>query len=341
MDIRDIWDVAYLHRRRAVPAAVALALAVVTFVLFRSLVLGDDPVEAPPPPAAPPVAAETTPPPPEPEPSAEVAEPEEPSAYPTLLVAKLPIAAGAVLGGEHVEWREWRDDIDLGTVIPQDARFAGQVVGSIARVNYPAGAPIRQGGIVVRGGPGFIGSMLTAGMRAVTVEADGATTRAGIIQPGDRVDVILVSTGAEMLAQTIVRDVRVLGVGSVLAAGSPFGAPSRALGGIADVLGSAGEMASGLVPNAAERGDTFTLEVSAADADRVALAVNFGQITLAMRGIAASAPDSLASTPVGLDDILATPAKVALPPVRIIRGAGSATPAPTPPTPSLASVFGS
>ena len=69
--------------------------------------------------------------------------------------------------------------------------------------------------------------------------------------------------------------------------------------------------------------------------------LNFGQITLAMRGIAASAPDSLASTPVGLDDILATPAKVALPPVRIIRGAGSATPAPTPPTPSLASVFGS
>ncbi|MDE0191778.1 MAG: Flp pilus assembly protein CpaB [Gammaproteobacteria bacterium] len=345
MDIRDISDVLYLHRRRAIPAVVAVALAVITFVAFRSLVQGGDVAESPPP-APPPVAAETPPPVPEPEPAPPPApaETEVPEAateiWPTLLVSKQAIEAGDILGGEHLEWQKWREPIDLGTVILQNRGVANRVLGSIARQALPAGVPITSSGIVLRDGDRFISSMLAPAMRAVTVEVDSATTRAGLIDPGDRVDVILVSAVAEMQAQTIVRDVRVLAVGEAsesdwqmgLGLDLGLGMAAQTMG-----LGNLGAVDEGLT-SAPERGDTFTLEVSPGDADRLALAVNLGQITLALRGIAASGLDGAPFEAVGLADLLVVPENVALQPVRIIRGAGSpaSSPSPTP-----ASLFGS
>ena len=353
MDIRDLWDVVYLHRRRVIPIVAAVGLAVVTFVAFRSLVAGGDPVAAPPP-AAPPVVAEAPPPTePEPEPEpvpppavAEAAVPEPLAMTPTLLVAKQAIEAGDVLGGELVEWRAWEDPIDLSTAILHDAESANQVPGSIARVGFPAGTPITQAGIILRGGPGFIGGVLGPDMRAVTVEVDGATTRAGLIHPGDQVDVILVSTGAETLAQTIVRDVRVLAVGSALVAGdiSSVAVGIGGLPGIGAMAGLGDALGAGALDGALDGltgpplGDTYTLEVSAADADRVALAANVGQLMLAMRGAASSASDGPAPMSVGLADVITRPRDLAPPPVRIIRGVGSATAAPPP---SPASLLGS
>ena len=329
MDIRDIWDVLYLHRRRAIPAVVAVVLAAVTFVAFINLAPGSEPVEAP---SAPPVVAETPPPGPEPEPPAapvEVELAEAASVWPTLLVSKQAIEAGDVLGTEHVEWREWRDPIDLGAAILQAPEAANLVLGSTARAPFPAGVPIPPSGISIRSNPTFISGMLEPAMRAVTVEADGATTRAGLIEPGDRVDVILVSTGAETLAQTIARDVRVLAVGAALASGAPLGLPTS-LGGLADALGI--EMSNTLdaVSPARQRGDTFTLEVSPTDAERVALAVSLGRITLAMRAAAAIDATSTPTQAVRLADVLVVPENVALAPVRIIRGVGPATPSPSP-----------
>ena len=348
MDIRDLWDVVYLHRRRVIPIVAAVALAVVTIVSFRSLVTGGDPVAAPPP-AAPPVVAEAPPPPPEPNPEpepappparAEAAVPEPPSITPTLLVAKQAIEAGDVLGGELVEWRAWEDSIDLATAILRDAESANQVPGSIARVGFPAGTPITRAGILLRGGPGFIGGVLGPRMRAVTVEVDGATTRAGLIHPGDQVDVILVSTANETLAQTIVRDIRVLAVGSALVAGGISSVPVSigglpgigAMADLGDALGT--DALDGTLDGALDGltrpplGDTYTLEVSAADADRVALAANVGQLMLAMRGAASSGSDGPAPISVGLADVITLPEDLTPPPVRIIRGVGSATAAP-------------
>ena len=352
MDIRDISDVLYLHRRRAVPAAVAVALGVITFVAFRSLVQDGDAAEAPPPPAAPPVAAESPPPVPEAEPApppaaAETEVPEDPSVWPMLLVAKQAIEAGDVLGGEHLEWREWRESIDPGTVIRHNAEIGNRFLGSVARAAFPAGVPITPSGIVVPGGSGFISSMLAPRMRAFTVEVDSATTLAGHIDPGDRVDVILVSAGAEMQAQTIVRDVRVLTVGNPRASGWAPGLGLGAIGGIPGVKGlddlgmmldNLGAMGAADEISAPELGDTFTLEVSPGDADRLALAVNLGEVTLALRGIAASGLDDATFKAVGLADVLANPENAVRRPVRIIRGAGSATPSPSP---APASLFGS
>ena len=80
---------------------------------------------------------------------------------------------------------------------------------------------------------------LQPGMRAVSIPVDRVKDVAGLIQPGDRVDVIAIpparSNGPPPKAVTIFRAVRVLAVGNALgesvghavAGGTRGGAPSR------------------------------------------------------------------------------------------------------------------
>ena len=294
MALADLRNLISFRGGGAGPAAVAVAVAVLAWFGVRSLFFGEA-AEAPSPAAvAPELAAAPELPPPEPPPS----EPEAP-VYPKLLVATQPIQSGVSLDAGMVDWREWRDEVDLEMFVLEQAVPLSTILGSVARRAYPVGAPISWDGIIIPGAPGFIGAVLEPGMRAVAVTVDRATASANIIYPGSRVDVILI--GDELTSHAIVGDVRVLAVGSTVLSLGRFGHRGGLLD---DALGS--------MPTLAQS-EHYTLEVSSADANRIALAMNSGTITLAMRSVAQPAyADYGSSAPVYLSDILTEPAPLPL-----------------------------
>ena len=237
-----------------------------------------------------------------------------PPVYPKLLVARRDIQSGVMLVSELVEWRDWREPIDLNMAVLRDAVPLQAILGSVTRLAYTEGTPIAWDGIITPDVPGFIGAVLEPGMRAVTVEVDRATTNANIIFPGDRVDVIMVTTSEGTLAvsQAIIRDARVLAVGSTVLSLGRYGRVNLT-------------KAGAIEPVNPPAGENYTLEVIPIDAERIALAVATGRLTLAMRSAAAAPPaqDTVMPRPVRLSEVLiepkAPPPPPGAPPVRVIR----------------------
>jgi pilus assembly protein CpaB len=131
----------------------------------------------------------TRPPPPPPH----VAAPPPPAKVAVLGAAR-PLRAGSLLKPEDLAAKEIlvsdrSDDMSADT---PDARRA--LSGAMVRRSLSAGEPIRPSDVMRPGDHGFLAAVLQPGMRAVTVAVDATTGAAGLIWPGDRVDLILTQT---------------------------------------------------------------------------------------------------------------------------------------------------
>ncbi len=284
MALSDYFRPDLFRPRNLVPAGIAIVVVAGAWFAIRQ-VQPDQPPPAAPQEAAAPVEAAPEEPPPEPEIS------------PTVLVASRDIGRGVLLNMDLMEWQEWLDPVDLSRAVIKDAVPLESVVGAVTRRNISAGELITWENLVMSGMPGFVTAVLTPGHRAMTVSVDEATTRAQIIYPGDRVDVILVhSPGsggvpAELggsngpASQVIVRDVRVLAVGSATMDMNRYGTTSIAAGGV-------------LQRPEPPSGETYTLEVSTLDAERIALAAVAGRLTLVVRPVSpVSVEETVARAP--------------------------------------------
>ncbi len=302
MALADILDSGFFRPRNLVPAVLALVVGVVAWFGIRPALTGD--AESTPSQQATVVA---------PAPAAEPAAPPEPEpVYPSVLVAKRDIQSGVLVVAELAEWREWRDPIDMNVAVVQDAVPLQAVLGAVTMRPFKGGELFTWDGLIMPGSPGFITAVLEAGMRAVTVEVDRATTNANIIYPGDRVDVIMVTAADSgalgAVAQSIVRGVRVLAVGSTIVSLGRYGKTS---------LTSAGVIETVTPP----LGETYTLEVTPKDAERLSLAANTGRLTLAIRPIFAMPTGRETSDPVRFGEVIKPPAAPEEPRrVRIMRG---------------------
>ena len=126
--------------------------------------------------------------------------------------------------------------------------------------------------LVRPGDHGFLAAVLRPGMRATTIGVDAVSGTAGLIWPGDRVDMILTQVADDpslpvsrrASAETLLGDIRVIAIDQQLMQG-----------------------ATGAVT---ERGTTHTvtIEVTESQAERVALAARLGHLSLIVR--AAGAP---------------------------------------------------
>ena len=167
--------------------------------------------------------------------------------------------------------------------------------------------------LAIPGHPGFISAVLSPGMLGLTIAVDRPTTEANNIYPGDRVDVIMVADAGEkaggVSSRTVVEAVRVVAVGSTVMTIGRYGQ-----GGM-----------SGEDEFQRPDGENYTLEVTPHDAQRIAIAQTFGQLTLAMRALADSPGQVGWRGAVRLDQLLpglreeeeeASPA----PTVRVLRG---------------------
>ena len=193
------------------------------------------------------------------------------------------------------------------TFVAADSTSAAKALrGHAVRETIAEGAPLTRSAVVGPGQQGFLATVLKPGSRAVTIRVGPATSHAGLIDPGDRVDVILSAEVAldgsdrSAFARTIVDDVRVVAIDR-----RP---------------GTGAEPAEG--GEDAERTEmvTATLEVSPEQGDRLVLGDREGTLSLAVRSLtAAEAPTDADPSAVDLREMLLSSAEFSASEARMAR----------------------
>ncbi len=113
-----------------------------------------------------------------------------------------------------------------------DARNA--LRGSLVRHYVEPGAPLMQADLMRPHDRGFLAAVLAPGTRAVSIGVDSVTGVAGLIWPGDRVDVILTQeigqnggrAGRLITGETVLANVEVIAIDQNIAQGTPVNGTS-------------------------------------------------------------------------------------------------------------------
>ncbi|WP_322081555.1 Flp pilus assembly protein CpaB [Burkholderia sp. BCC1972] len=188
-------------------------------------------------------------------------------------VAAADLPEGLLLRDNDLGWKRMpRTQVPAGAFI--ESQPGASPKGALLRSRVDAGAPIRAENVIPAGAPDFLAAALQPGMRAISVPVDDVSGNAGLIQPGDFVDVVLTqeiggsaTTPGTFEAETVVRRARVLAVGSEFQrAKTPASAPD--------------------VPVRGAR--TVTLEVAPRTAQVVLVATRLGSLSLVLRSFATS-----------------------------------------------------
>ena len=194
-----------------------------------------------------------------------------------ILVAKGDIAMGQVVSPGDVQWQAWPAGTAAGNFIRKTDRPEAieTLSGSIARVPFVTGEPIREAKLVNAKGSGFMVAILPSGMRAVSTQISPETGAGGFILPNDHVDVILTrrerdadkaagGSGESHSSETILGNIRVLAIDQNV----------EEKNGQKVVVGK-----------------TATLELTQPQAETLALSQQLGTLSLALRSITDAAKD--------------------------------------------------
>jgi pilus assembly protein CpaB len=143
-----------------------------------------------------------------------------------VLVAAQDLPMGTVVNEGATAWQTWPKAAISELMITKSAKpdALEDVRGSMTRVAFLRGEPIRHDKLVKAGEGGFMSAILPSGKRAVAIKIDndGDSSAGGFILPNDRVDVIRLARDEEatkargvevMTAQPILANVRVLAIG--------------------------------------------------------------------------------------------------------------------------------
>jgi len=190
-----------------------------------------------------------------------------PVAHPhvVILIAARPLRAGALLGPDDLAGREIEQPApDMVTDTPTGREI---MLGGMVRHNLGVGTVLHDDSVLRPKDGGFLAAVLEPGMRAVSVGIDPVSGAAGLIWPGDRVDIVLtqsVDNSAQLAArrvsgETMLTGLRVVAIDQQLMQG---------------MVGSEG---------AEHAVRTVTLEVTSAQAERIAVGARLGHLSLAVR----------------------------------------------------------
>ena len=183
-----------------------------------------------------------------------------------VLTAARPLRAGTLLKPEDLATEQRSpNEVPAGARIDSGSA-RGDLLGAMIRRNLTKGDALLMADALNPGDRGFLAAVLGPGMRAVTVGVDAVTGLAGLVWPGDRVDLILtqsqdgsnVSAAHRVSAETVLHDGRVLAIDRQLMQGATSESPEAAMA------------------------RTVTLEVTPAEAVRVAVAVRLGHLSLSV-----------------------------------------------------------
>lgn len=206
-------------------------------------------------------------------------QPEPASRY--VLVARNELPIGHFVREGDLRWQAWPDQSVPATYLVQGDADTEALLGGVVRSRMGPGDPITTDRIVMPGDRGFLAAVLQPGMRAATVPIDDSTGVAGLVFPGDRVDVLL-SHEIEILGvdnsvardrfratETVLSDIRILAIDQV----------------IDDRVED---------PKVA---DTVTLEVTPRQAEELRVVLSLGSLSLSLRSLGLPGEDQVAGIP--------------------------------------------
>ena len=188
-----------------------------------------------------------------------------------VLVAKRELPMGTLVTEQDIGWVTWpRAALGAGMLKQSESpNVVNDLKGSVSRMSFFQGEPIRREKLVKGPNSGFMSAILPSGMRAVAINIDtqGSTTAGGFILPNDRVDVLRTFRDEEAAkagggdayqTETLLSNVRVLAIGQNV----------QEKNGERVVVGS-----------------NATLEVDPRQAETIILAQRVGQLSLSLRSL--------------------------------------------------------
>lgn len=188
-----------------------------------------------------------------------------------ILVAARDLPGGAVLESSMLARRVVPDHFVARSALhPADLT---RVTGARLAVALEAGDPIRPA-VIAPKTPATLSAMLPAGRRALTIQVDDTRSQAGLIVPGDRIDVLQATEQIRSGERTT--DVRLL-LESVLVL-----ATGRSADGARRLSEHPGPVGNPF--------DTLTIEVSPEQARRISMAERDGELLVTLRAIGDLAP---------------------------------------------------
>ena len=242
--------------------------------------------------------------------------PPEPAGPPPVdvVAASRDLLAGTLLTANDITYVPLEANAVLSSHMRRDQTEPVAVVGSVVRTPLLAGMPLTSAALIRPGQEGFLAAALMSDHRAVTIVVNQETSHAGMIAPGDRVDVIftmqLPSDGSRQLnsfSRTILENIRVVAVGRRIE--SAVSAPES------DENGEESPWMGD--------GNTVTLEVQPSEADQLVLAATQGSLSLALRPLSQDSRPNR-RRPTGIRTLLPPPATQEINPnqvrVQVFRG---------------------
>ena len=199
-----------------------------------------------------------------------------------MLVAARPLSAGTLVKDEDFVVREVPPgDVPEGALL-QSEESRVELRGALLRRYLDAGGIVVSGDVLRPRDRGFLAAVLRPGSRAIAVGVDAVTGAAGLIWPGDQIDLILTQemdaasapVSKRIVGETVLNNVRVIAVDQHFTQGASAG-----------LLSSGGN-------NQRTVARTVTLEVLPDQAERVAVAERLGRLSLTVRSMEASADQS-------------------------------------------------
>lgn len=189
-----------------------------------------------------------------------------------IIVAAKNLAMGKELAEGDLKWQLWpQDAVFAGAIVRQEKQTVAEAASGRMLQALSAGQPLHPNMISGAGKGNFLAVSLKEGMRAIAISVKAQTMAGGFVGPGDRVDVIVTykikvrdkdnpavqSMIDQYATETVLENVRVLA------------ADQKAI----------------REEDKAKVARTVTLEVSAAEAEKLALAQEMGDLKLSLRGI--------------------------------------------------------
>jgi pilus assembly protein CpaB len=184
-----------------------------------------------------------------------------------ILVASHDLRPGALLKPDDIGVQSIAQEKVPEGASPDTPVARHAMIGAMVRRPMTGGEVLLPRDILRPVERGFLAAVLSPGMRAVTVGVDAITGTAGLIWPGDHVDVMLTQSiedatrplGKRIAAETVLTDVRVIAIDQQLAQGATPGSTDN------------------------KQATTVTIEVDPSQAERVQVANRLGRLSLVVR----------------------------------------------------------
>ncbi len=184
-----------------------------------------------------------------------------------VVTAAHPLRAGMLIKPDDISSRQVSVTTPPPGTISDTPAGRMDLIGAMVRHPVAMGSEVLDSDVLRPGDHGFLAAVLKPGMFAVTVAVDAVSGSAGLIWPGDTVDLILTQQiqaanlppGRRVAAETVLQNVRVIAIDQQLAGGLQPGKKQE------------------------QTNRTVTLEVSAKQAEQVAVAERIGRLSLVVR----------------------------------------------------------